>query len=132
MRVASKRSDTVSESQMTLVFEPTLPERFNSLRDFVAHRVQVSARPAKSIAGDMDMAPSTLSRKLSPGDNDAQRFTVDDLERYMQVTGDVSAIEYLASKFLQTDDQRKARAIARVEALAEHLDRALKDLKGAA
>ena len=131
MRVGPKRLSE-RDSQMTLIFEPSLPERFNSLREYLAHRVQVNERPAKSIAGDMDMAPSTLSRKLSPGEHDAQRFTVDDLEKYMQVTGDHSAIEYLASKYLQSDDQRKARAIARVEALASDLDRALRDLKGAA
>lgn len=116
---------------MTLAFEPSLAERWSTAREYVAHRVQVHDRPAKAIAGDMDMAPSTLSRKLSPGENDAQRFTLDDLERYMTVTGDTSPIEYLASKFLQTDDQRRARAISRVEALTTEIERALRDLRGA-
>jgi hypothetical protein len=126
------RATTSPAGQLTLSFEPSLPERWGTLREYVAHRVQVHERPAKSIAGDMDMAPSTLSRKLAPSEGDHQRFTVDDLERYMQVTGDHSAIEYLASKYLQTDDQRRVRSIARVESLMGEIERALRDMRGLA
>lgn len=117
---------------MTLNFEPALPERFCTLREFLAHRVQVQAKPAKTIAADMDLSPSTLSRKLSPGDGDTQRFNVDDLEHYMKVTGDTSAIEYLASKYLCSDASRKVRALARVESLSAELQGLVASLKGAA
>lgn len=102
------------------------------MRDFLAYRVQVQAKPAKSIAMDMDMSPSILSRKLAPSDGDTQRLNVDDLENYIQTTGDTSAIDYLASKYLQSDESRKARAIARVEGLASELASALSMLKGQA
>lgn len=116
--------------QLTLNFEPTLPERYRSLREYVAHRVQVQHKPAKTIAGDMDMSPSTLSRKLSPHEGDTQRFNCDDLESYITCTGDTSPIEYLAAKYLQSDEQRGARAIARVEALSAELASALAHLRG--
>jgi hypothetical protein len=119
-------------SQLTLNFEPSLPEKYRTLRDFIAYRVQVQAKPAKTIAGDMDMSPSTLSRKLTPGDGDTQRFNVDDLEHYISVTGDTAAIEYLASKYLCSDESRKARAIARVEHLATEMANALASLKAPA
>ena len=119
------------DSQLTLNFEPSLPERYRTLRDFLAYRVQVQAKPAKTIAGDMDMSPSTLSRKLSPGDGDTQRFNVDDLEHYIVVTGDTSAIEYLASKYLCSDQSRKVRALARVETLSSELAGLVASLKGA-
>lgn len=119
------------ESQLTLNFEPTLPERFRTLRDFMAHRVQVQAKPAKTIAGDMDMSPSMLSRKLSPGDGDTQRFNVDDLENYIQTSGDTAAIEYLAAKFLCSDASRRVRALARVESLSAELAGLVASLKGA-
>ena len=119
-------------TQLTLNFEPSIAERFNSLREFVAHRVQVQAKPAKSIAMDMDMSPSTLSRKLAPGEGDTQRFNLDDLEAYIRATGDTSAIDYLAARYLHSDEHRKARAIARVEALSVDLARALAALKGTA
>lgn len=116
---------SVPDSQLTLNFEPALPDKYRTLRDFLAYRVQVQQKPAKTIAGDMDMSPSMLSRKLSPSDGDTQRFNCDDLENYIAVTGDTSAIEYLASKFLCSDESRKARAIARVENLATELQNAL-------
>lgn len=116
-------------SQLTLNFEPSLVDRYPSLRDFLAYRVQVQKKPAKTIAGDMDMSPSLLSRKLSPSDGDTQRFNVDDLENYIKTSGDTSAIEYLASKYLHSDDERKARTLARVEALATDLESALASLR---
>jgi hypothetical protein len=117
------------QPQLTLNFEPSLPEKYNSLRDFLAYRVQVQQKPAKTIAGDMDMSPSLLSRKLTPSDGDTQRFNVDDLEKYIHVTGDTAAIEYLASKYLCSDESRKVRAIARVEHLATELANALASIK---
>ena len=117
-------------NQLTLNFEPGLVEHYATLREFLAYRVQVQAKPAKSIAGDMDMSPSLLSRKLSPGDGDTQRFNLDDLEHYIRATGDMAAIEYLAAKYLPTDDQRKTAALARVETLAGELERTLASLKG--
>jgi hypothetical protein len=119
-----------SDQQLTLSFEPSLPEKYRSLRDFLAYRVQVQAKPAKTIAGDMDMSPSMLSRKLTPSEGDTQRFNCDDLETYIQVTGDTTPIEYLAAKFLQSDLSRQARAIARVEGLATELANALASMKG--
>lgn len=123
---------SVAPSQLTLNFEPALPERFSTLREYIAHRVQVQAKPAKTLAADMDMSPSTLSRKLSPGENDTQRFNVDDLEAYMRESKDFSAIEYLAAKYLHSDEHRQARTIARIEALATEFNRALASLKGIA
>jgi hypothetical protein len=117
------------DHQLTLNFEPSLPEKYRTLRDFMAYRVQVQARPAKTIAGDMDMSPSMLSRKLTPSEGDTQRFNVDDLEHYISVTGDTAAIEYLASKYLCSDESRKVRAIARVEHLATELANALASIK---
>lgn len=120
---------SVPPNQMTLNFEPSLPDKYPSLRDFIAYRVQVQQKPAKTIAGDMDMAPSMLSRKLTPSEGDTQRFNVDDMENYIRTTGDTTPIEYLASKYLCSDESRKARAIARVENLATELANALAAIK---
>lgn len=120
---------STSDSQLTLAFEPSLPERYRTLRDFMAYRVQVQKKPAKTIAGDMDMSPSLLSRKLSPGDNDTQRFNIDDLENYITHTGDTAAIEYLAAKYLLSDKSRQIRALARVESLSAELAGLVSSLK---
>lgn len=109
-------------SQLTLDFQPALPERFPTLREYIAHRSTVVAKMPKVQAADMDMAPSTLSRKLNPGDGDTQRFNVDDMEAWLKSTGDAHAVvEYLAAKYLDDDTNRKARALARVETLFAEL-----------
>ena len=118
-----------STSQLTLNFEPSLADRFPTLRDFLAHRVQVQKKPAKTIAGDMDMSPSLLSRKLSPSEGDTQQFNVNDLESYIRATGDTAAIEYLAAKYLFSDADRKAVALARLESLAAEFGAALAGLR---
>jgi len=46
-------------------FDPALPERFPTLREFIAFRSSANHKPAKSIAMDMDLSPSMLSRKLN-------------------------------------------------------------------
>lgn len=113
---------SVSTSQLTLNFEPSIAERWPSLRAYIAHRAMLQRKPLKTIAADMDMSPSTLTRKLNPHDGDTQRFNLDDLEAYIQATGDVdSVIEYLAAKYKDSDDRRKARTIAKVESMLPEL-----------
>ncbi len=117
-------------SQYTLSFEPTLPERFSSLRAFIAHRSAVVSKPAKAVAADMDLSPSTLSRKLNPTEGDTQRFNVDDLEAWLASTGDAAAVvEYLAAKFLDTDVARHQRVVASAEALLGELAKVLPALR---
>lgn len=120
-----------SANQLTLDFEPGLVDRFSSLREYLAHCVQVQAKPAKTIAMDMDLSPSTLSRKLSPGDGDTQRFNVDDLERFIQTTGDTSAIVYLAAKYLENDEARRLRMLSRAEQMLPELARILQSIQDA-
>lgn len=120
-------------NQLTLNFEPSLPERFPSLRAFIAHRAAVTAKSIKVQAGDMDMAPSTLSRKLNPAEGDTQRFNLDDLEQWLASTGEGPAVlEYLAAKYLDNDAARRSRALAKVETLLPELLQLAQALKAAA
>lgn len=122
---------TTDREQLVLNLEPAMPERWPTLRDFVRHQIETHpTKPAKTIAGDLDIAPSTLSRKLAPHEGDTQRFNCDDLERYIEATGDIAPIEYLAAKYMQAPEVRRAAAIQRVEALAGELERTLHLLKG--
>lgn len=118
---------------MTLNFDPALHERFGTLREYVAHRSAVVAKQLKVQAADMDMAPSTLSRKLNPADGDTQRFNCDDLEAWLESTGDAPAVcEYLASKYLDSDAARQKRALARLERLLVDLPGLLQVVQGRA
>jgi len=124
---------TPKASQMTFNFEPSIAERWPSLRSYIAHKAAMQQKHLKVIAADMDISPSMLTRKLNPGDGDTQRFNLDDLEAYIQSTGDVdSVIEYLAAKYKDSDEQRKARTLAKVESMIPELASLLATLKGAA
>lgn len=121
---------SIARPQLTLDFEPSLPEQFKSLRAYVSFRVQEQRINAAALAGKMDLSPSVLSRKLNPQEHDTQRFNCDDLEAYMTATGDVgSVMEYLAAKFMDTSAQRKTRLLSRVEGLLPDLMAAIASLK---
>ena len=118
---------------MTLAFHPELPERFATLRAFVAHRSAVTAKLLKAQAADMDLGVSTLSRKLHPNDGDTQRFNCDDLESWLASTGEAAAvIDYLAAKYLDSDEARHARVLSRVEGMLPELVAVLGLLKARA
>lgn len=122
-----------SVSQLTLNLEPSLVDRWATLRKFIAHRVEVQSKPAKTIAAEMDLSPSALSKKLHPGETDTNRFNCDDLEAYLTVTGDVqSVIEYLATKYAPGGDgARRARTLSRLETLASTLQREIDNMRSA-
>jgi hypothetical protein len=124
----------VSTTQLTLSLEPTVVERWPTLRAFIAHRATIQPKLAKTIAADMGLSPGTLSKKLNADEDSdyANRFNVDDLEGYLRSTGDLQAVlEYLATKFEPGGGQaRRDRAIATVEALVPELNKALATLRG--
>lgn len=86
--------------ELTLKLDRGLSGAYSSCREFVAARVHQQPRQQKEIAADMDYSPSDLSRKLAQNPDDTRRFTLDDLERYIAVTGDTDPVLYLAEKFL--------------------------------
>jgi len=119
-------------TQMTLNFEPSLPERFSSLRAYIAFRVQERRLNAAKLASDMDLSPSVLSRKLNQPEGDSQRFNCDDLEAYITQTGDTAPLEYLAAKFLDTPDARRQRMLSNAERLLAELAAVLPSMRSAA
>lgn len=86
--------------QIALNFEAGRVEAFRTCREFVAARAHQQGRTQASIAADMDYAPSQLTRKLAQAPGDSARFTLDDLEAYIDVTDDTSPVEYLVEKYL--------------------------------
>lgn len=98
--------------QLTLTFEPGLSERHRSLKACVRERVYGSQKPLKSIAADMDLSESDLTRKLGESESDPRKFSVDDLERYLEQTGDHTPIYYLIEKFAVSTEAKHAFAAA--------------------
>jgi hypothetical protein len=121
-----------SMSTITMEFEDSIPHRFATLREYVAHRAFLVEKPMKLQAAEMDLSPSTLSRKLNPADGDTQRMNLDDLEAWLRCTGDAAAVVgYLAAKYLDTDAHRQQRLLQNAERLLSELGQVLPGLKAA-
>lgn len=92
-------------TQLVLNFEAGLTTAYQSCLEYVAARVHQLGKPQKAIAADMDYSPSDLSRKLSNNPSDPRTFSLNDLEKYVEVTGDTKPILYLVEKYLSESDR---------------------------
>jgi hypothetical protein len=115
---------------MTLDLDLSLVERHPTLLDCLRAAVYSAPRPLKAIAADCDMSASDLSRKLSGNPEDPRRLSVDDLEAYVRGTGDTRPIAYLAAKYLQSDEARRAHTLSHAARLLEELAPLLAAVKG--
>lgn len=108
--------------QVSLNFEPGLAERWRSLKACVRERVYAHIKPLKTIAADMDLSESELSRKLGDNPGDPRNFSCDDLEAYISKSGDVTPIFYLIEKYAVNPEAKRAYAAAELaKALPEIL-----------
>lgn len=112
--------------QMTLDFQPGLAERYPTALDCVKTCVYASAKPLKTIAADMDMSQSDLSRKLANNPDDPRRFSLTDLETYIAATGDTTPVLYLAQKYCVADSEKQRVALTALASLAPQLQALLK------
>lgn len=102
----------VAQQQLTLDFTPGLTERHESMIDCVRECALTHKNPLKTIAADMDLSPTELSRKLSCNPDDPRRFTLMDLEKFIAATGDTRPIYWLIEKYLQDDEAKQKQALA--------------------
>lgn len=101
-----------SHSQLTIDFTPGLTERHDSLMDCIRECAYTHRNPLKTIAADMDMSQSELSRKLANNPEDPRRLSVEDMVRFVQATGDTTPIQWLVERFMQDDKIKQQRAMA--------------------
>lgn len=104
---------SVDRRQLTLDFDASLIPAHRSLRDCVA--AGVYKRGLKIIAADLDLAPGNLSVALS--DDTHRKFSVDELERYIQVTGDKSPIYWLVAKYMGDEAAARDQVLAQLSEL---------------
>lgn len=103
--------------QLTLQLEPGLAQRYRSLKECVA--VGIHARGLVLVAGKIDRSPSHLSEALSGSER--RKFDVNELERYIAETGDLTPIQYLLDKFMRDPAALQLAALAKVSVLAQEL-----------
>jgi hypothetical protein len=99
--------------QLKLNLEPGMLDRYRNVREVVASGVY--QRGLKRIAMDMDVAPGNLSCMLN--DESQRKLGTDDLEHYIQATGDVEPIRYLITRYMGDEAAADAAKDARLEAL---------------
>jgi hypothetical protein len=120
-----------SANQLTLDFTPGLTERHASLLACIRETVYTHRNPLKTIAADMDQSQSDLSRKLAGNPDDPRRLSVDDFEKMLEATGDMTPIYYLVEKYLTREDIKQKRALAELAKLAPQFEALLKAAAGA-
>lgn len=114
--------------QLTLQLQPGLAQRFKSLRE-VTHWCALNHRGGvAAIAAQVDMSPSTLSRKLAGNPDDPHRtLDIDDLVRVLEATGDYTPVYWLIDRFLPSDDQKRKAAVDQLSTLMPQLAALLAD-----
>jgi hypothetical protein len=107
----------MSSYQLTFDFDQT----FETLEDAFDHAINTCGWSKNSLAGEMGYSPSGFSKRLNqfPQENDP-RFTLKDLEKFVQVTGNTLPVRYLAKKFLTKKEQEEKELLAN---LVENLPR---------
>lgn len=108
---------TASESQLTLSFEQGISERHKSLLQCVA--AGVYQRGLSNVAIDLNKAPGNLSAELGGDTN--RHFSVENLEKYIEKSGDTSPIYYLIDKFLNDRGQKQNAAMAQLAPMLQQL-----------
>jgi hypothetical protein len=106
-----------SRRQLTLDLDTSLVSAHRSLRDCIA--AGIYRRGLKTVAADLDLSPGNLSVALS--DDPHRKFSVDDLERYIQTTGDKSPIAYLLGKYMGDEASARDQALGQVAELLGNL-----------
>lgn len=100
---------------LQITFEDGLT-RSKTLREHIASQVY-SGAGVTTIAGRLDMAPSKLSEKLAGCDSGGKPrgLSIDDLERYIAETRDVSPVHYLIERYLISPEAATAEALAELQ-----------------
>jgi hypothetical protein len=96
----------------------------------VREGAHTNRNPLKTLAADMDLSLSELSRKLSDNPNDPRKFTLDDLEIYLKASGDMTPIYYLVEKYLADDAMRQRRAVNQLSKQLPGILALVKQLEG--
>ena len=88
--------------QLTINFEAVNHQQWGSCREYLDRVIPdyLAERgiQKKYLAADLELSPSELRRKLCPAPGDTRNFTLDDLEKWLQVTRNMRPIFYLLEK----------------------------------
>lgn len=115
--------------QVEINFEPGLTEQYPTFREVFTASVYGSKKQLKSIAADLDMTSSELSRKLANNPNDPVNFPLHLLPDAIRATGDFRPIYWLIETFIEDPALRRNRAVARLADLLPELQALMKSVQ---
>lgn len=107
--------------QVEINFEAGLTGQFPEFRDVVKASVYSCGRALKSVAADLDMTSSELSRKLADNPHDPVHFPLHLLPALIRATGDKRPVYWLIEAFLEDEDTKRNRALAQLSDLLPQL-----------
>jgi hypothetical protein len=116
--------------QLSLTLESSLVQQFPEFRDVVHAAVYNCGRQFKSIAADLDMSPSELSRKLADNPKDPVHFPFQKLPALIAATGDKRPVLWLVEKFLDDPAAKRQSAVDRLDVLLPEIAALVKAARG--
>lgn len=113
----------VATTQLTFSFEPSVRQRFPTLRQCLHYIVLQDPRGIKAVAADCDLSESELSRRLTKKEEGAPRSCdVDDvLVAVMRSTGSQMPMQWLHGEFSTDDRTKTTNALHLIETLVPQL-----------
>lgn len=116
--------------QYTFDFEPGLTERFKTWESVLAAAVYGSRKGLNAIAGDLDMSPSELTRRLNPDSDDARPLRTKDATAIIRATEDMRPVYWLIETFLNDPETLRQEALSRLPALIAAVQATLEQAGG--
>jgi hypothetical protein len=108
--------------QFTLDFEPGLTDRFKTFDEVLAATVYGSRKGLNAVAGDCDMSPSELTRRLNPDADDPRPLRTKDGVKIIESTQDMRPVYWLIEKFLKDPEVARQEALAQLPSLMAQLN----------
>lgn len=98
-------------------------KRYETKLDYLEFLILTHKDHQKTIAANIDMSPSTLSRKIRRNEGDCQRFTLDDEDKLYKAYPDIAQkmIEYEVCKWWDTPENKQQRALDEATRLMQEL-----------
>lgn len=117
----------VATNQLTLELQPSLLQRYTTLRQCVWHTALNYSRGLKALAADLDLSESELTRSLNPSENDPRRCDVNLMDRIIEVTEDTTPIQWQMAKHLRDKEARRSAAVDQLAQLMPQIATLLVD-----
>lgn len=103
--------------QYTFDFDPGLTERFKTWESVLAAAVYASRKGLNNVAGDLDMSPSELTRRLNPDSDDARPLRTKDAIAIIKSTEDMRPVYWLLETFMNDPETMRQEALSRLPGL---------------